>query len=138
MSDIDKNNDTLRSRARSLYMGGSSLATSAIKSLRTSVVGPGLYLYAQVDKKYLGLTDQEAVALNSEIEAEFELWAADKKSASTTGLHDFYELQQLALMSCRLSGDVFVLFEYDPTTWMRPYGLRVRLLEADRITCHYR
>lgn len=132
-SDIDRNNVTLRSRARSLYMG-SPLATSAIKSLRTSVVGPGLHLHTKVNRKYLGLTDERATALNEEIEEEFELWAADKRSVDVTGLNDFYELQQIALIGWRCSGDIFCNLEMENITTRRPYGLRLRLIEADRIS----
>lgn len=133
-SDIDLHNGTMRSRGRALFMAA-PLATSAIKSLRTSVVGPGLHLHAQVDKDYLNLTDEQAAILNKEIETEFELWAADKRSVSTSGLHDFYELQQLAIMLWKVSGDVFCLFHYDDSDDpMRPYGTRIQLIEADRIS----
>lgn len=133
-SDIDIHNGTMRSRGRALFMAA-PLATSAIKSLRTSVVGPGLHLHAQVDKAYLNLTDEQASALNKEIETEFELWAADCRSASLSGLHDFYELQQLAIMSWKVSGDVFCLFHYaDEEDPMQPYSMRIQLIEADRIS----
>lgn len=132
-SDINRHNATLRSRARSLYMG-SPLATSAIKSLRTSVVGPGLHLHAKVDRKYLGLTHEKATAFNAEIEAEFELWASDKRSVDVMGLNDFYELQQIALMGWRCSGDIFCNLEMEDPTVRRPYSLRLRLIEADRVS----
>lgn len=132
-SDIDANNQTLRERARTLYMSA-PLATSAIKCLRTSVVGPGLHLHAKVDQKTLGITDEEAASLNNEIEAEFELWAADKRSVDVCGLNDFYALQQLALLSWKLSGDAFVLIEQGNTDRLHPYSLRLRLIEADRIS----
>lgn len=132
-SDINRNNATLRSRARSLYMG-SPLATSAIKSLRTSVVGPGLHLHAKVDRKYLGLTHEKATDLNAEIEAEFELWASDKRAVDVMGLNDFYELQQIALIGWRCSGDIFCNLEMENPTVRRPYSLRLRLIEADRIS----
>ena len=43
--DIDHNNDTLRQRARMLYMAA-PVATSAIKTNRTNVIGCGLKLIA--------------------------------------------------------------------------------------------
>lgn len=132
-ADINRHNATLRSRARSLYMG-SPLATSAIKSLRTSVVGQGLHLHAKVKRKYLGLSHEEAVALNAEIEEEFELWAGDKRSVDVTRLNDFYELQQIAMIAWRCSGDVFCGLEMDDSSPMRPYSLRLRLIEADRVS----
>lgn len=132
-ADINRHNATLRSRARSLYMG-SPLATSAIKSLRTSVVGQGLHLHAKVKRGYLGLSHAEAVALNAEIEEEFELWAGDKRAVDVARLNDFYELQQIALIAWRCSGDVFCCLEMGDSTPMRPYALRLRLIEADRVS----
>lgn len=131
--DIDMHNGTLRSRARFLSQSA-PMATAALKAIRTSVVGPGLHLHAQVDKKYLGLTEEEANALNKEIEAEFELWAGNKRTCTNTGLQDFYEFQQLALLAWKTSGDAFIVFDYEEPSHMSPYGLRVRLIEADRVS----
>lgn len=130
--DIDPHNKTLRQRARSLFIGGSPIATSAIRSLRTSVVGPGLHLHAQVDTEILGITHEQAATLNRQIEREFEIWANDF-SADISGGNTFYDLQQIALMSWRMSGDVFAVFgSGKPTTW-QPYSLRIKLVEADRV-----
>lgn len=130
--DIDRHNSVLRSRARSLYMSA-PLATSAIKTLRTAIVGPGLYLHAQVDGKMLGISEDESKKLNKLLEMEFELWAADRRSASVSGLSDFYEQQQIALMAWKTSGDTFALFDVGETDILHPYSLRLRLIEADRI-----
>ena len=47
--DINRNNATLRQRSRMLYMA-SPVATSAINTNRTKVVGTGLTLKATVDR----------------------------------------------------------------------------------------
>ena len=57
--DIDRNIPILRQRSRSLYMGA-PLATSAIKTNRTNVVGEGLKLKSQIDHEFLGLTPEQA------------------------------------------------------------------------------
>ncbi len=53
--DIDWNNYTLRQRARMLYMAA-PLATSAIKTNRTNVIGCGLRLKAKPNAELLGIT----------------------------------------------------------------------------------
>lgn len=95
--DIDKNLDTLRQRSRDLYMSA-PLATSAIKTNRTNVVGSGLKLKARIDFEYLGITREQADKWEMNTEREFGLWA-ESVWCDTLRLNNFYELQQLALMS---------------------------------------
>lgn len=130
--DIDFNNYTLRQRARMLYMAA-PIATSAIKTNRTNVVGVGLKLKSRIDREVLGLTQEQAEAWQKTAEREWNLWAGDKRACDATGMNTFYGLQQLALTSWLVSGDcIGVLKQYD-TTPMLPYSLRVHLIEADRI-----
>lgn len=131
-SDIARNTKTLRSRARSLYMSA-PLATSAIKSIRTSVVGMGLHLHALPDFEQLGITKEEAIQWARKVEKEFALWADDKSAADVMGMHDFYELQQIAVTAWKMTGDVFCLFRHESPTPTQPYGLRLQLIEADRV-----
>lgn len=129
--DIDYNIDALRQRSRSLYMSA-PLATSAIKTNRTNVVGAGLKLKSRIDGKFLGLTDDEADAWEQETEREFAVWA-DSLWCDTMHLNNFYELQQLALMSWLMNGDGFSLISYsEPKSYM-PYGLKLHLIESDRV-----
>lgn len=131
--DIDEHNSTLRQRARMLYMS-SPLATSAIRTNRTNVVGSGLKLKARVNRAALGLSQEAADAWEKKAEAEFDLWAGQKRACDATGVNDFYAMQQLALLSWLLSGDSFALVKrVDPTVFC-PYGLRLHLIEADRIS----
>lgn len=129
--DIDNNLDTLIQRSRDLYMG-SPLATSAIKTNRTNVVGSGLRLKSQINFDFLGLTREQANSWEMNTEREFGIWA-DSVWCDALRLNNFYELQQIALMSWLLNGDGFCLIKYtEPTAWM-PYGLRLYLIEADRV-----
>ena len=57
--DIDFNNYTMRQRARMLYMAA-PIATSAIKTNRTNVVGVGLRLKSRIDREVLGLSPDQA------------------------------------------------------------------------------
>lgn len=130
--DIDQNNYTLRQRGRMLYMS-SPVATSAINTNRTKVVGVGLTLKSSIDHETLGLTAQQAKEWQKHTEREFALWANDKASCDATGMNSFTSLQQLALISWLMSGDVFALFQRRDGTYLRPYSLRIHLIEADRI-----
>ena len=130
--DIDFNNYTLRQRARMLYMAA-PIATSAIKTNRTNVVGVGLKLKSRIDREVLGLTAEQAEAWQKTTEREFALWAENKRACDATGMNNFYGLQQLALISWLLSGDcIGVLKQYDVDRLL-PYALRVHLIESDRI-----
>lgn len=72
--DIDANNYTLRQRARMLYMAA-PIATSAIRTNRTNVVGIGLQLKSRIDREALGMTQEAADAWQAQAEREFALWS---------------------------------------------------------------
>lgn len=131
--DIDWNNYTLRQRGRLLYMA-SPVATSAINTNRTKVVGTGLTLKSSIDRDILGLSPEAAKKWQQKTEAEFRVWAEKKQNCDATGVNNFEGLQQLALKSWLMSGDVFALFKrYEPTP-VNPYSLRIHLIEADRVS----
>lgn len=130
--DIDAHNRTLRQRARMLYMAA-PVATSAIRTNRTNVIGIGLQLKSRIDREALGMTQEAADAWQAQAEREFALWAGNKRACDATGVNNFAAMQQLALSSWLVSGDVFaVIKQYEPTTLM-PYSLRIHLIEADRV-----
>lgn len=131
--DIDANNYTLRQRARMLYMAA-PIATSAIKTNRTNVIGCGLQLKSRIDRAVLGLTPEQAKEWQRRTEAEFELWAANKRNCDATGVSNFYTAQQLALSSSLLSGDAVVLLKHEDPDVLNPYGLRFHIIEADRVS----
>lgn len=131
--DIDQNNDTMRQRARMLYMAA-PVAASAIRTNRTNVVGVGLKLKARINPSILGLSLEAADEWERHTEAEFDLWARRKQACDATGVNNFYSLQQLTLMSWLLSGDVFVLIKQRDPTPLLPYSLRLQVIEADRIS----
>lgn len=131
--DIDLNNYTLRQRGRLMYMGA-PIATSAIKTSRTNVVGLGLRLNPRPDMDFLGLSADEAAEWVKTVKREFSLWADNKDACDATGINNFYEIQQLLMSSWLMSGDVFALVQSRAPTPARPYALRLRAVEADRVT----
>lgn len=128
--DIIDNLDTLRARSRDLYMG-SPFATGAIKTVRTNVVGSGLALNAQIDAKFLGLSEEQAREWEENVEREWRLWS-ESVECDAERRQTFFQLQGLVLLSALISGDVFVTMPIIK----RPgsvYDLRVGLIEADRV-----
>ena len=130
--DIDLNLFMLRNRCRDLFMNA-PLGRAGIITTRTNVVGSGLKLKSRIDFKYLGLTEEQADEWEQTVEREFSLWA-ESIHCDALKLNDFYELQQLALLSWLQSGDCFALLKQDKLLPFMPYGLRIHLLEADRIS----
>ena len=135
--DINWNNATLRQRGRMLYMS-TPLATSAVNTNRTKVVGVGLTLKSSINRDVLGLSPEAAKEWQKRTEAEFRLWADRKQNCDAIGINNFDALQQLALVSWLMSGDVFAVFKRYPSTPVRPYSLRIHLVEADRVSTPYR
>lgn len=129
--DIQDNLPTLRQRCRDLYMGV-PLATGALKTCRTNVVGSGLKLKSQIDYEVLEMDENEVRKLESKIEREFALWA-DSPACDLERLDNFYELQQLAFLNWLMSGDVIATLPVTKRVNM-PYDLRICLIEADRLS----
>lgn len=129
--DIEDNLETLTQRSRDLYMN-TPLATGALKTIRTNAIGAGLILNSQIDREFLGLSEEEADAWETNVEREFSLWA-NSLMADAMQMHNFFELQQVAFLSFLTSGEVFTLLPYraHKAHW---YSLRVQLLESDRVS----
>lgn len=131
--DIDFNNCTLRQRSRLLYMA-SPVATAAINTNRTKIVGQGLTLESTINRNVLGLSAEAAKEWQKKTEAEFKLWAEKKQNCDALGINNFAALQQLVVKSWLMSGDVFVTISRYPVTPLNPYSLRLHIIEADRIS----
>ncbi|WP_298031650.1 phage portal protein [uncultured Dysosmobacter sp.] len=130
--DINRNNFTLRQRARMLYMA-SPVATAAINTNRTKVVGTGLTMRSTIDRDTLGAAPEAAKAWQKQAEAEWRLWCK-KQNCDALGLNSFAGLQQLVMKSWLMSGDVFVLIKRATATPLNPYTMRLHVIEADRVS----
>lgn len=131
-ADIDMNLDTLRQRSRDLFMGG-ALGRSAISTPRTNVIGAGLKLKCRIDYEYLGISRDEADRWERDTEREFAMWA-ESKFCDALRLNNFYEMQSIAFISALLNGDGWAAIKRMPISQYFPYGLRVHLFEADRVS----
>jgi lambda family phage portal protein len=130
LEDIEDNIETLRERSRDLFMGA-PIATGALKSMVTNIVGAGLKLNAQIDYEYLGMTLEEADDWETNVEREFALWA-ESPNCDTQRMNNFYELQQLVFLSQLMSGDCFVITPMISRAGT-PYEMTLQVIEADRV-----
>lgn len=131
--DIDLNNMTLRQRGRMLYMAA-PVASGAINTNRTKIVGSGLHMKCAIDRNVLGLSENTVKEWQKNTEAEWRLWAEHKNNCDALNMNNFYELQQLVTKSWLMSGDVFSLIKREDATPLNPYTLRLHIIEADRIS----
>lgn len=134
--DIDRHLHTLRQRSRSLMMSA-PIAVSAIKTNRTNIVGVGLRARPTIDRIALGISEAEAKAWEDKTQREFELWAKSKHCDSTK-VNNFYEMQQIACTSWLMNGDAVALAKYsDSESAFMPYGLRIHMIESDKVCNPY-
>ncbi len=118
----------LRGRSRDLVRN-LPVATGAVATNKTHVIGDGLILNAQCKRDVLGLTEEQARAFNKRAESEFALWC---KTADFTLVQHFCDMQALLFGSVLESGDVFAIrrFRRDPG---QVYGTKVQVIEADMV-----
>ena len=123
----------LRDRSRDL-LRNAPLATGAVNTLITNVIGTGLRPQSHLDRATLQSylkTDDAMEKWESEAERIFAMWAGNA-DCDITRAQTFTELQALILRSCLESGDVFVLRKYKERTG-NPFGTALQIVEADRV-----
>ena len=126
-SDIDANLATLRERSRSLYYNA-PVATSAINRNLVHIVGSGLRASPKIAWRRLGITKERADEIAADVKFKFGVWA-QSKGCDVTGQNNFYELQQIALLTWLIGGEVFTLPSYSNDGG--PTELCIRLVEGD-------
>lgn len=108
------------------------VATGALQTRASHIVGTGLSLQSRIDAEELGLSDEEASRWQSFTERRFSMWA-ESPYADRHGELNFYEQQELMLRSHDSSGDSFMLLSSKVRKgW--PYQLATQIIEADRIS----
>ncbi len=123
----------LRDRSRDL-LRNAPLATGAINTMVTNIVGTGLNPQAHIDREILRpylKTDDAMEKWESDAERVFMAWAMNP-DCDITRAQTFTELQALILRSVLESGDVFVLRKYRERAG-NPFGTTLQIIEADRI-----
>lgn len=123
----------LRDRSRDL-LRNAPLATGAVNTLVTNVIGTGLHPQSHIDRDTLRpylKTDDAMEKWESEAERIFTIWATNP-DCDITRSQSFTELQALILRSCLESGDVLVLRKYRERPG-NPFGTSLQIIEADRV-----
>jgi len=129
-ADILYDLPVLRGRSRDLARNN-PLATGALNTTVTNVVGTGLKLQARIDRDVLNLTEEEADAWEARAEREWRLWAESQECDATRTL-TFADMQELAFRQVLENGDVFFLLPRLKRGNF-PYMLRLQAVEADRV-----
>ncbi len=121
---------TLRERSSDLVRNA-PLAGGALNVKTTHVVGTGLRYKAQIDREFLGMSDEDADAWEREAEREFRLWA-ESPDCDVRRTLNFYGQQELVYRATQERGDAFTLL---PMVSNRPgpYQLALQVIEADRV-----
>ena len=129
--DVNPELETLRSRSRDLERNN-PIAHGALKTKTTYVIGTGLRPEPSIDADYLGLTSEQAEALQAKIAREFEL-VAGSPEGDASRRKTFYQKQSELYHSALTNGDSFLLLPFfERGAW--PYHTRFRSVEADRVT----
>jgi lambda family phage portal protein len=122
---------TLRTRSRDL-LRNAPLASGAINTVVTNVVGTGLMVRPEVDRTALGMSEEEADAWEQQTEREWKVFANTIEIDAARTL-DFIGLQELAFRSVLESGDVLAVLP-SITRQNSPYRTKVQLVEGDRLS----
>jgi lambda family phage portal protein len=130
-SDFDVNLNTLHARSADLVMSA-PMATSAINTSRTNVIGAGLRLSPKPKYKILGITSEEADDWAKTTKEEFDLWASSKH-CDLFKKNNWYDMQDIAYLCYMIDGDSFAAFKYREPVPDMPYSLRIQLFEASRV-----
>ena len=128
-SDHLPQQDSLRSRSRDLARN-SPIASGAIRTNVTAIVGTGLRVQSQIDTDLLGLSDEQAEAWQREAE---RIWSFAKDRLDIEGELTYAAQQGLVLRSKLESGDVLVLMRFKPSAGDL-FGTKIQLIESDRIS----
>jgi lambda family phage portal protein len=130
-SDTIPDLEPLRARGADLERNA-PIAAGVINTNVTSTVGTGLVPHSRIDREFLGLTDDQADAWESDAERIFAWWA-ESTACDLSRRMDFYGMQALALRSCLSRGDLFGVRRFVD----RPGDLlstRIQMIEADRVS----
>lgn len=130
-SDIITNLSTLRARSADLTMGA-PIASSAINTSRTNVIGVGLSVSPKPKYSVLGITAKDAEQWARMVKNEFDIWASSK-FCDIFKKNNFYDMQDIAYMSYLVDGDSFAAFKYRTPQPGMPYALRIQLFEGSRV-----
>lgn len=129
-SDILPDLPTLRERSRDLVRNN-PLASGAIKTKVTNVIGTGLRLQSRIDRGALNLTEEQADAWETKTEREWRLFW-ESKDCDITRTCNGHALTRMVYQQAKENGDVFILLPRKKILSF-PYSRRLQVVEADRV-----
>ena len=129
-SDTLADLETLRERSRDL-LRNQPIAAGAINTNCINVVGSGLKMQSRIDRGVLGMDVDPAEEWQRNTEREWKSWANNLDCSLDRG-GNFADITSLVFRSALESGDVFALLAHKVRS-TSPYGLKVQLIEADRV-----
>lgn len=126
--DIRYSLQDLRDDCNDLVLNN-AISRGAIDTFCTNVVGTGLKLNAVIDWEYLGLTEDQAGAWQTNVEREWKLWS---KTCDITRTRSFTEIQELVFRSMLVNGDVLANLPMKERRGV-VYELCINLIEGHRL-----
>jgi len=128
-SDIIMDLDTLRQRGRDLYRN-SGIGRGIVNTYVDNVVGSGLVMQSNIDREFLGLSDEEADSIQSTIERKWRNYS-ESPECDIRRTKNFYEICNLAYLTAKQSGECFATLHHVSRKGSK-YKLKIQLHEADR------
>lgn len=120
----------LRGRSRDLIRNA-PIATGAVATQATAVVGAGLEPHPRLDHELLGISEEAADAWERRAARIWELHAGST-AIDAAGIATFAELTELVFRGELASGDILAIRRFRPGPG-RILATQVQLVEADRI-----
>jgi len=130
-ADLMPDLDLLRRRSRDLERNA-PIASGAISTGTTNVVGTGLVMMPRLDREVLGLSDEAADRWERSADRLWRLWA-ESPECDLSRTQTFAGIQSLSFRSTLVNGDIFVVLRFVKRNGS-PFGLKLQLIEADRVS----
>lgn len=107
------------------------LAAGAINTNELHIVGSGFNMQSRINRHVLQIGEKEAQKKQNIIESEWRLWA-NNLDCSYNRKANFNDNIRLVLRGALEAGDIFSLLPFKIRN-TSPYGLKVQLIESDRV-----
>ena len=122
---------TLRNRSSDLVRN-SPVASGALNTTVTSVIGAGLRQQSVVDYEAAGISQEQGKSFERQAEKLFKVWS-NSVECDATRTQNFNQMTDLVFRSTLERGDCFVLLPMFSRKGS-PFGLKLQVVEADRVS----
>ena len=109
-----------------------ALAGGAVAEVVLSVVGTGLSLHPEPNRKILGWTQEQSIEWAVDVKSRFNLWAGEARECDIARRRNFFQAQAMAYRTVSSRGDCFVLLprkKHPGGTWASKF----QIIEGDRV-----